>query len=85
MSYCAELTADLEDAHQVRYTPQRLTALADTALSYAETSFGSNKEALVHMQEAVKLYPSSPVFNTILERHLLAATITHHSIPRKTR
>ena len=73
-----ELTADLEDAHQVRYTPQRLTALADTALSYAETSFGSNKEALVHMQEAVKLYPSSPVVQYYLGE-ALAGSYYHTS------
>jgi hypothetical protein len=46
---------------QVRYTPERLQALADTALAHEELGFGSDKEALAHMQEAVKLFPESPV------------------------
>lgn len=44
---------------QVRYTPEHLQALADTALAREEMSFGSNKEARKHMLAAVKLYPDS--------------------------
>lgn len=46
---------------QVQYTPEHLQALADALLSYEEKGFGSNKEAIAHMQEAVKLYPDSAV------------------------
>ena len=46
---------------QVRYTPERLQALAETAIAHEELGFGSNKEAVAHMQEAVKLFPDSPV------------------------
>ena len=46
---------------QVRYTPERLQALAETAIANEELGFGLNKEALTHMQEAVKLFPDSPV------------------------
>jgi tetratricopeptide (TPR) repeat protein len=46
---------------QVRYTPERLQALADTAIAHEELGFGSNKEAIAHMSEAVKLFPESPV------------------------
>lgn len=46
---------------QVSYTPERLEAFADAVLAYEEIGFGSDKEAIAHMQEAVKLYPESPV------------------------
>ncbi|MDQ2733076.1 MAG: tetratricopeptide repeat protein [Armatimonadota bacterium] len=46
---------------QVRYTPERLQALAETAIAHEEMGFGSDKEAVSHMQDAVKLYPDSPV------------------------
>ncbi len=46
---------------QVQYTSERLQALADTALAHEDMGFGSNKEAMTHMQEAVKLYPDSAV------------------------
>ncbi len=45
--------------NQVQYTPERLQALADTALAYGEMGIGSNKEAITHMKEAAKLYPNS--------------------------
>ena len=56
-----EIVRERVQADQVRYTPERLQASANTALAYEEMAFGSNKEALSHMQEAVKLYPDSPV------------------------
>ncbi len=46
---------------QVPYTPEHLQALADAVLAHEETGFGSDKEAVAHMQEAVKLYPESAV------------------------
>lgn len=46
---------------QVAYTPERLQALADAVLAHEEMGFGSSKEAMAHMQEAVKLYPNSAV------------------------
>jgi Flp pilus assembly protein TadD len=45
----------------VRYTPERLQALADTAIAHEELGFGLDKEAVAHMQEAIKLFPDSPV------------------------
>jgi tetratricopeptide (TPR) repeat protein len=45
----------------VQYTPEHLQALADTALAHEEKGFGLNKEAIAHMNEAVKLYPDSAV------------------------
>jgi len=56
---------------QVRYTPERLQALAETALAHEEMGFGSDKEALAHLREAVKLYPDSPVTNYYLGEGLL--------------
>lgn len=61
-----ELVAERTQPEQVQYTPERLQALADTALAREEISFGSNKEALAHMREAVKLYPDSAVTNYYL-------------------
>lgn len=46
---------------QVQYTPERLQALADTALAHEEMGFGSDKEALAHIKEAVKLFPDTAV------------------------
>jgi tetratricopeptide (TPR) repeat protein len=56
-----ELAAEPTSPEQVQYTPERLQALADTALAHEEKGFGSDKEAYAHTQEAVKLYPDSPV------------------------
>jgi tetratricopeptide (TPR) repeat protein len=56
-----ELVEERLLSEQVRYTPERLQALADTALAHEELGFGSDKEAIAHMQEAVKLFPDSPV------------------------
>ena len=56
-----ELVEERILAEQVRYTPERLQALADTAIAHEELGFGSNKEAVAHMKEAVKLFPDSPV------------------------
>lgn len=67
-----ELVAERTLPAQVRYTPERLQALAETAIAHEEMAFGSNKEALTHMQEAVKLYPDSPVTNYYLGEALLA-------------
>ena len=54
-----ELAAEPTSLEQVRYTPERLQALADTALAHEEKGFGSDKEAIAHMKEAVVLYPDS--------------------------
>ena len=54
-----ELAVEPTSPEQVRYTSERLQALANTALAYEEKGFGSNKEAIAHMQKAVKLYPDS--------------------------
>ncbi len=56
-----ELVAERILPDQVRYTPEHLQALAETAIAHEELGFGSNKEALAHLQEAVKLFPDSPV------------------------
>jgi len=56
-----ELSAEPTSPEQVQYTPEHLQALADTALAHEEKGFGSFKEALAHMNEAVKLYPDSAV------------------------
>jgi tetratricopeptide (TPR) repeat protein len=56
-----ELAVEPTSPAQVQYTPERLQALADTVLSHEERGFGSDKEAMAHMQEAVKLYPDSAV------------------------
>ncbi len=56
-----ELAAEPTSPEQVQYTPERLQALADTALAHEEKGFGSFKEALAHMKEATKLYPNSAV------------------------
>ena len=66
-----ELVAERTLPEQVQYTPEHLQALADTALAHEEMSFGSNKEAVTHMREAVKLYPDSPVTNYYLGEALL--------------
>lgn len=44
---------------QVQHTPEHLQALIDAAIAHEEMGFGSNKEAITHMKEAVKLYPDS--------------------------
>lgn len=56
-----ELSAEPTAPEQVAYTPQRLQALADTALAYGERGPDSEKKAIAHMKEAVKLYPDSAV------------------------
>ncbi len=56
-----ELALEPTSPEQVPYTPERLQALADTALAYEEKGFGISKEAIAHMQEAVTLYPDSAV------------------------
>jgi len=56
-----ELAAEPTSPEQVQYTPERLQALANTALAHEEAGFGSEKEAYAHTQEAVKLYPDSAV------------------------
>ena len=56
-----EVVVDRTLGDQVQYTPEHLQALADTALAHEETSFGRDKEALAHTQEAVKLFPDSAV------------------------
>lgn len=54
-----ELVAGQPVGNQAPYTPEHLQALAETALAYSEMSFGSNKEAIGHMRDAVKLFPDS--------------------------
>lgn len=54
-----EVAMEPTSAEQVPYTPERLQALADTALAHEEMGFGSNAEAITHMKEAAKLYPDS--------------------------
>ena len=61
-----ELTPEPTLPDQVRYTPERLQALAEVAIAHEVAAFGSNKEAIAHMQEAVRLYPNSPVTNYYL-------------------
>ena len=46
---------------QVQYTPEHLQALVDALLAYQQQGFWSDKEVLAHAEEAVKLYPDSPV------------------------
>lgn len=46
---------------QVKYTPEHLQALADTLLAYTQGGFWTEEEVMAHIQEAVKLYPESPV------------------------
>ena len=48
------------DPNAAVYTPQRLQAMARVALSIEEGAFGS-KDALPQAQEAVRLYPASPI------------------------
>ncbi len=47
--------------NQVPYTLEHLQALADSLLAYQKEGFWSDKEVLAHAEEAVKLYPNSPV------------------------
>ncbi len=61
-----ELTPEPTLPDQVRYTPERLQALAEVAIAHQESGFGSSKDAIAHMQEAVRLYPNSPVTNYYL-------------------
>lgn len=56
---------------QVRYTPERLQALAETGIAHEEMAFGSDKEAVAHLRDAVKLYPDSPVTYYYLGNALL--------------
>jgi tetratricopeptide (TPR) repeat protein len=56
-----EVALEPTSPEQVQYTPERLQALADTALAHEEMGFGSEKEAMAHMKEAVTLYPTSAV------------------------
>ena len=66
-----ELVAERTLPAQVRYTPERLQALAKTAMAHEESGHGYTKEALAHIREAVKLYPDSPVTNYYLGEELL--------------
>ena len=52
-----EIVMERTQPQQVRYTPERLQALADVMLAYKQGGFWSDKEVLSHAQEAVKLYP----------------------------
>ena len=56
-----ELAAEPASPEQVAYTPERLQALADTALAHEEQGPDNIKAAQAHTQEAVKLYPDSAV------------------------
>lgn len=66
-----ELVAERTLPTQERYTPERLQALAETAIAHEEMAFGSNKAALAHLRDAVNLYPDSPVTNYYLGEGLL--------------
>lgn len=48
------------DPNAAVYTPQRLQAMARVAISIEAGAFGS-KDALPQVQEAVRLYPDSPI------------------------
>ena len=56
-----EVAMEPTSPEQVPYTPEHLQALADTVLSHEEMGFGSLKEAMAHVKEAVKLCPDSAV------------------------
>ena len=56
-----EVVMERTSPAQVQYTPEHLQALADTAIAYKEVGFTPDQEILGRMQEAVKLYPDSPV------------------------
>ena len=66
-----ELVEERTLPDQVRYTSEHLQALAETAIAHEEDLFGENKETIAHMQEAVKLYPDSPVTHYYLGEILL--------------
>ena len=53
----------------IPYTPQRLQAMARVAISIEEGAFGS-KDALPQVQEAVRLYPDSPITYFYLGKQL---------------
>ncbi|MGI4788258.1 MAG: hypothetical protein ACRYFS_05350 [Janthinobacterium lividum] len=55
-----ELAEEPTVSEPVRYTPERLQALAKTALAHEEIA-NNNKEAQAYMRDAVKLYPDSAV------------------------
>ncbi len=59
--YLKVLLPELDDSpNAVPYTPSRLQAVAHIAIAVEEGNFGS-KDALTQAQEAVRLYPDSPV------------------------
>lgn len=78
-----ELVAEPATPSQVQYTPQRLQALADTALADKEMSFGSNKEAIAHMKEAVKMYPDSAAVQYYLGEALSGSYYVYLDSPVK--
>lgn len=57
-------------ADPLPYTPQRLEALAETAIAQGESAFGDEKEALAHLHEAAYLYPDSPIVQFYLGEQL---------------
>ena len=58
-----ELAMEPTRSSQVQYTPERLQALADTALAHRENDY---KMERAYIQEAVKLYPDSAVIQYYL-------------------
>ena len=72
-----ELVAEHPLAAQVQYTSEHLQALADTALAHEESAFGSNKEAVAHMREAVRLYPDTAVTHYYLGEVLLGTGVSN--------
>ena len=54
-----EIMRERIQADQVRYTPERLQALADALLACKMDGFWSYKEIKAHAQEAARLYPDS--------------------------
>ncbi len=65
-----ELVMERTLPEQVQYTPEHLHALADTALAHENHDA---KEERAQMQEAVKLFPDSPVTHYYLGDVLLRA------------
>lgn len=46
---------------EISYTPQRLQALAYVALATTESNMNGQKASTAHFQEAIRLYPESPI------------------------
>ena len=69
-----ELSAEPTAPEQVQYTPERLQALADTALAHEEIGLENGQKAIAHMKEAVTLYPDSAAVHYYLGEVLPSRT-----------